>query len=260
MKDMLLFHMGSEKEINISFTPEANRRQMTVKRGVDKVSLLQLSDSFFPTGMYTTSNGLEAYFYSKTVKSANELRDLIKVYLEQQIGPADCNALGNAYKYAENSDMQRLIEVDQTMFAVRLIEEVRNASTRSGIQILKCVNAFISTNYILNAYQKAINEGKASGVYPVALAVASYTFGIPKNNAGIMILYNFTVSMVGAALRLGIINHYDGQRIIHELKSIIVETAEDNIDRSLSSIWQFSPGIDINQMTHERMLSRMFIT
>jgi urease accessory protein len=28
------------------------------------LSMMQLSDSFFPTGMYSMSNGLEAIFYS----------------------------------------------------------------------------------------------------------------------------------------------------------------------------------------------------
>ena len=34
------------------------------KISIDEISILQLCDSFFPTGMYTTSNGLEAIFYS----------------------------------------------------------------------------------------------------------------------------------------------------------------------------------------------------
>ena len=146
------FGKGNKYIVHTRSEPETNDRK---ERRRQSKPATAFSDSFFPTGMYTTSNGLEVYFYSKTVKSANELRDLIKVYLEQQIGPADCNALGNAYKYAENSDMQRLIEVDQTMFAVRLIEEVRNASTRSGIQILKCVNAFIRYK---TTYMKCLSE------------------------------------------------------------------------------------------------------
>ena len=33
------------------------------------LSFLQLSDSFFPTGLYTTSNGLELLFYDKNRKA-----------------------------------------------------------------------------------------------------------------------------------------------------------------------------------------------
>jgi urease accessory protein len=227
---------------------------------VDEISILQLSDSFFPTGMYATSSGLEALFYSKKIKDVNELRDLIKVYVEHQIGPTDCTALGNSYEYAKRADLKRLIEADQTIFSMKLIQEIRETSTRSGTQLLRCMSYFITDNELLNKYQEAIKNRQASGVYPVALAVASSTLNIPKRKAGLMMIYAFSVSIVGAALRLGMLQHFDGQRIIHELKPSILETVNNNIDRPLMSMWQFAPGIDIVQIAHERMGSKMFIT
>jgi urease accessory protein len=176
------------------------------------VSLLQLSDSFFPTGMYTMSNGLESFFYSKKLKNADQLIILIKNYLESQMGPLDCSALGVSYVAAQTSDLQRIINIDQTVFAMRLIEEV------------------------------------------------SHRLGIPKFNAGVMMLYSFTISMAGAALRLGILDHFQVQRIIHELRQIIIRTVEKNIDRPLTGFWQFAPEINILQMQHEKMSSKMFIT
>lgn len=65
---------------------------------------------------------------------------------------------------------------------------------------------------------------------------------------------------MGAALRLGILQHIEGQRIIHELRPVILESVLKNIDRPISSIWQFAPGLDILQMKHEIMSSKMFIT
>ena len=85
----------------------------TDKITTEEVSILQLSDSFFPTGMYATSNGLEALFYAKKIKHPNELRNIIKVYLEHQIGPTDCAALGNSYEYVKKNDLKGVIKVDQ---------------------------------------------------------------------------------------------------------------------------------------------------
>ena len=148
---------------------------------MNEISMLQISDSFFPTGMYSTSSGLEALFYSRRkIVNADDLRELIKVYLECQIGPADCSALGNAYEHTQRKDLQKLLEVDNTLFSMKLIEEVRSASIRSGTQILKCVISFIPNNDILNRYQEAIKQRRAAGVYPVALAVIGHAFGISK--------------------------------------------------------------------------------
>jgi len=75
----------------------------------EEINILQLSDSFFPTGMYTTSSGLEALFYSENkTKTPDELRTLITVYLEHQIGPADCTALGVSYGCIETADINEL--------------------------------------------------------------------------------------------------------------------------------------------------------
>lgn len=231
------------------------------KISIDELSIMQLCDSFFPTGMYTMSNGLEAIFYSdKKINGAKGLRDLIRVYVEHQIGPADCAALGNSYGYAEDSDFEKLLEVDETLFSMKLVREIREAASRSGTQLLRCVGSFITHHEILNKYQEATKARLASGVYPVALAVVSSTLRIPKRKAGLIMLYAFTVSLVGAALRLGMVQHLEGQRIIHELKPSMLNAVNNNIDRPLTSMWQFVPDIDIIQMAHERMGSKMFIT
>ena len=223
------------------------------------LSMMQLSDSFFPTGMYSMSNGLEAIFYSGKKIKAEELRELVKTYLEYQIGPADCTALGNAYEHAARSNLLKLLEVDRAIFSMKLVQEIRDASIRSGTQLVRCIRSF-SDNKILGQYDDAIRGGQAFGPYPVALAVAANAFLIPKEKAALVMLYSFSVSIVGAALRLGMLQHFDGQKVIDELKPTIVKVTKANINRPIEGLWQFAPSIDIIQISHERMNSKMFIT
>jgi urease accessory protein len=223
------------------------------------LSMMQLSDSFFPTGMYSMSNGLEAIFYSGRKIKAEELRELVKTYLEYQIGPADCTALGNAYEHAARSNLLKLLEVDRVIFSMKLVQEIRDASIRSGTQLVRCIRSF-SDNKILGQYDDAIRGGQAFGPYPVALAVAANAFLIPKEKAALVMLYSFSVSIVGAALRLGMLQHFDGQKVIDELKPTIVKVTKANLNRPIEGIWQFAPSIDIIQISHERMNSKMFIT
>jgi urease accessory protein len=229
----------------------------------EDIGLLQLSDSFFPTGMYTMSNGLEALFYSsrkRSIAKPDNMVNLLKVYLENQIGPADCTALGAAYKQVTNNNIAELIEIDSIVFSMKLVEEIRNASARSGTQLLRCVGSFVTDHQIMNEFLKAISSKKATGVFPVALAISAHSLGIPRNKAALIMMYGFTVSMVGAALRMGMLQHFDGQLIIHGLRNTMVEAIKANIDRPIAGIWQFAPGIDLIQISHERMSSKMFIT
>ncbi|NAL77185.1 urease accessory protein UreF, partial [Nitrososphaera sp. AFS] len=97
--------------------------------GLEDLGMLQLSDSFFPSGLYTTSSGLEALYYStRKITKTDDLYELIKVYLQHQIGPADCTALGSSYEQVQRKDLKKLVEVDNLLFSMKLIEEVRNAS------------------------------------------------------------------------------------------------------------------------------------
>ncbi|MDQ4050437.1 MAG: urease accessory protein [Thermoproteota archaeon] len=223
------------------------------------LSMLQLSDSFFPTGMYSMSNGLEAIFYSGKKMKAEELCELIATLLRYQIGPADCTALGNAFERARKSNLSGLIEVDKAIFSMKLVQEIRDASIRSGTQLVRCIRSF-SNDKILRQYDDAIRNGQAFGPYPVALAVAANSFSIPKEKTALVMLYSFSVSIVGAALRLGILQHFDGQKVIDELKPIMLAVVKENINRPLDGIWQFAPSTDIIQIVHERMNSKMFIT
>src|SRR5215212_3399953 len=227
---------------------------------LNEISMLQLGDSFFPTGMYTTSSGLETLFYEKRIRTKEEIFEFLTVCLKYQIGPADCAALSNAYEFAKGGNLTKIIEVDQLLFSMKLIKDIRDASTRSGKQLLNCLLSFVKDNDLISSYYTSIKNKAAHGVYPVALAVASNGLGIKKERVCLILLYGFTVSIVGAALRLGILQHLEGQQIIHELKPIMTLVINNNINRHHSHLWQFSPGIDLVQMKHERMDSKMFIT
>ena len=223
------------------------------------ISLLQMSDSFFPTGLYATSNGLESLSQIKKLKR-KDISRFITIQLRQVIGPSDCTALGNAYESCRKRDFVSLLTADKSLYFMRMVEETRSASVRSGNQLLKCVSSFTKYKKVLRDYQNAIRNGNATGVYPVSLGVATWSLDIPKNKAGLILLYGFAVSVIGAALRLGILEHLESQQIIHELRPIILESIMKNIERPISNMWQFAPGLDILQMKHEMMDSKMFIT
>jgi urease accessory protein len=225
----------------------------------NEINILQLSDSFFPTGLYATSSGLEALSQTKKLKS-KDISQFITMQLQQVMGPSDCTAMGYAYESCKRNDIVELLHADESLYYMKLIEETRIASTRSGNQLLKCVSTFAKNKKMLKEYQIAISKGKATGVYAVSFGVVTSSLNIPKKKAGMMLLYGLAVSIVGAAMRLGILQHFEGQKIIHELGPVILHAVLENIDRPISSMWQFAPSLDILQMKHEAMSSKMFIT
>lgn len=238
--------------------------QVPTYMDIDSIQLrlgtLQLSDSFFPTGAYATSNGLESLFTSKLIHSSNDITKVIKVCITQQAGPSDCIVLSNTYDQIIKGNLDEIIHIDNLSFAAKSIKEIRDASTRSGIQLVRCMREFVKDDPLLNHYQDNIVKNSAHGIFPVAFALSCNSIKINKEESATMMLYGFTVSMVGAALRLGLIQHFEGQTIIHDLKPAISKTIHENIDRPISEMWQFAPQMEIVQMSHEQMDSKMFIT
>ena len=161
---------------------------------------------------------------------------------------------------ANKNDFGKVIDADTIVFATKSIKEIRDASVRSGIQLIKCVSEFVNENEILNQYKENIIKNKVHGVFPVAFAICCNALKIKKEKSMMMMMYGFTVSIVGAALRLGLIQHFEGQKIIHSIKPIISQTVKEYSNKSLSEMWQFAPQTDIVQMSHEKMDSKMFIT
>ncbi|WP_179368411.1 urease accessory protein UreF [Candidatus Nitrosotenuis sp. DW1] len=209
--------------------------------------------------MYANSNGLESIFQNNKKITHLEVERIIETQLKQQIGPTDLIVMLNALKFASEREFDKISELDMKANSMKNIKEVREASKRSGIQLAKCVKEFVNDK-ILEKYLEFHQKGTADGAYPVSFGLCANALGIDPQKAGLMFLYGFVVSVAGAASRMGIIQHYQAQKTIHELKPLIIKIVRESLDKSTKDIWQFAPHLEILQMHHDRMDSKMFIT
>ena len=225
---------------------------------VEFLSALQLSDTFFPTGLYTLSHGFEAFVQAGLASKA-DVEALLRDYLENVLGPADGVALSHAHRAAEARDLERLLEIDRRLFALKLVREAREASRRVGKRILTTVIA-LKPERLLTDYRAAVEAGACPGNAAVALGAAAATLGIPRQEAVLIELYTFTTSLLGAAMRLIRLDHEEAQLILSRLKRVMLRVAQENMDRSLQEMRAFAPLIDIMGMAHERARTRLFIS
>ena len=225
----------------------------------DDLDMLQLSDSMFPIGMFASSNGLELIHAKKMFSTPNDLAEFCQTIIKQQISVTDCIILANAYDATlYNQSTQK---IDHVCGAMKTLKETREASIRSGVQMCRCVSKFCNDRY-LKKYLNDIKNGNISGIYPVSLGVCSCALGIKKEKSILILLYGFVANMTGAALRLGMIQHFEAQKIIHELKPLLCSVVKSTIreKKKITDVWQFCPHAEILQMEHQRMDAKMFIT
>ena len=232
---------------------------MSIDEMKQDLGMMQISDSFFPTGLYANSNGLESIFQNNKKITHPEVGRIIETQIKQQIGPTDLIVMENALKFASAREFNNISELDMKINSMKNIREIREASRRSGIQLARCIREFVKDE-ILEKYLEFHQKGMITGTYPVSFGLCANALGIGPQKAGLMFLYGFIVSVVGAASRMGITQHYQAQKIIHELKPLIIQIVSESIDKSTKDIWQFAPHLEILQMHHEREDSKMFIT
>lgn len=225
---------------------------------------LQLTDSAFPSGLYTLSHGLEAYAQAgllgggQAAAGGGELEALITDLLRHGVGSADGVALVNAHRAVWTGDPGLAAEADLRLTATKLAREARSASVRTGKQFLGLANTLFS-HPVLAEHAARVKRGELPGNHAVALGLAKAALGVSREHALAGELYAFSAGCVSAAIRLTLIDHREAQRVLHGLKPVIVDVVAANVNRSVREIASSLPLTDVLAAHHERADTRLFI-
>lgn len=222
------------------------------------LSSLQLADSFFPSGLYTLSHGLEAFAQAGLLKP-DDLEALLIDYLRHGVGPADGAALACAHRAAEAGDLEIAAKADLRLAAVKLPREARANSQRIGRQLLKTASQVFGGEQ-LASYAERVRQGDVPGNHAVALGLIMATQGIEREHALAGELYAFSAGAIGSVVRLAVIDHRFAQIVLHALKPVIVETAHIHCESRVQDIASSTPLIDVMAMRHERAQLRLFVS
>src|SRR6478609_9551286 len=107
----------------------------------NKLSLLQLCDSNFPTGAFSHSYGLESYIQENTVHNAASFSQWLQVFIQEQLLNCDGLASHLVYQALENEDFQYVWKLDRMLTVQNLPRETREGSMRMGERMLELVQS-----------------------------------------------------------------------------------------------------------------------
>jgi urease accessory protein len=221
-------------------------------------SILQFSDGLFPAGAYAHSFGLEYYIQSGKVRDADGVRSFIRANLTGSLGTADAVAMLAALRLAEGDDnIHSIIALDQTMEAMKPIEEVRNASRQMGRQTIR-VAASLQDHSLLHSYFQAVDVDATPGHHCVCFGVIGGVMQWPRLEAAQAYLYTSSASIVAASLRLMPLGQLRGQQILWHMRPLIEKLASEVIMKREVDMSSFAPGLEIASMRHARLDARLF--
>jgi len=223
------------------------------------LSLLQLCDPTLPIGGYSHSNGLETYVQEGIVKDIATAREFITQMLSQNLQYTDASFVSLAYAAAAENDFERILELDEECTAVKLPREIREASQKLGIRLIKIFDKVCPRN-IPGSYKEAVFAKQARGHYSIAFGVYAYELLISREDALTGFYYNATVGMVTNSVKLIPLGQQDGQQLLFSLQPLIKHLVENTLDPDPNLIGLCNVGFDIRCMQHEQLYSRLYMS
>src|SRR5688572_20232986 len=146
------------------------------------LSLLQLSDPALPIGGFSHSAGLETYVQYGIVKDKETAMEFITAQLAHNIFYTDVAFVSLAFDAAAKNNMEFLVQLDEECTSVKLPREMRQASEKLGIRLLK-IFATLHHHYKIKAYKEAIEKDRAVGHYAIVFGLYAEALGIEKKDA-----------------------------------------------------------------------------
>jgi urease accessory protein len=225
---------------------------------MDTLSLIQglrFVDSFFPSGGYAYSSGLEAAVQAGAVKDATQLATYVEDLLRGGMSRREAVAVAKARQGASGK-WQVALEVDRELDAMKLGRETRMASRQMGRQVMKIAAEQLEGKPALKVYRSAMEREETPGHLAVSLGLTLGACGWKAEEAVAAYLYQTAVGFVSAAMRLLPIGQREGQRLLDGWLPLIYRISRDAKPRLPLSSW--SPVQDIYGMKHGQLEWRLF--
>lgn len=236
------------------------KKQNTKKQAINLHQLLQLcqfSDSALPIGSFAFSNGLESAIQIGIVNNEKTLKEFILVALKQS-AHLDGIYINHAFDLAEQHNIDGLIQLNASYITKRVGKEQQLMNTRIGNKLATLFLNITSSEMLsyLLAYSK---ENKKPISHPIVHGMIFSQLGLSKPEAFAIYQYGVVSMILSASMRLMKIDHYQTQRILFEVNTMVDEHFDATINYSIDETASFAPVYDCLLSQHINAHVRMFM-
>lgn len=221
--------------------------------------LFQFCDSQFPTGAFSHSFGLETYIQRDIVHDEASFKQWLELFLTEQLSFADGLTMRLVYDALNENDTEKILYLDKILFVQNLPKETRQGSKQMGNRMVKLAAELYDSEWI-TWYQKQNKEKKAKLHPAICFTMLGHYLGVDIEMIIDYYLYQNVSSLTQNAVRAIPLGQTAGQRIVHDMIPFMKETRDHIMTLEKSQLGITAPGLEINQMEHENVNVRIFIS
>ncbi|MBC8743422.1 urease accessory protein UreF [Lactobacillus sp. Marseille-P7033] len=232
-----------------------------LKDKLNYLEVFQICDSTFPIGTFNHSFGMENYLRTNVIKKAPEFRIWLENYYRSQFKYGEGLLVKLCYEAINNGDFDKLLDYDNRITKSTLAIETRNGTKLIAHQMILLIQKLYGDKVPhLDAYQQAIDDGKAYGNPAIAFSIFAHYKKMPLMDAFLMYGYSVASTLVLNAVRAVPLGQKEGQVILNDLIKLIgkLYNSVEKLDDSF--LGANAPGLEIAQINHETQQSRLFMS
>jgi urease accessory protein len=221
--------------------------------------LLQLTDSFYPTGSYAHSFGLEGLTQEGVVRDRDTLRTFLVHSVLPTLRRVELPIAAHAWRALAVHDWKRVEELCHLSAALKTAAEARRASENIGRQRVELAATLrkdaLATDYL---------ERAVAGAWPfsaaISAAVEARCIEAPLNAVLAAVYYSNVASLLAAAMKLLRLGQNGCQTLLSEAMARSAEEIQAAVAIPYEEIGWFNPWLDIAAARHETAEARLFIS
>lgn len=224
------------------------------------LTLWHLTDSALPTGGFAHSAGMEEWINRGVIDNAATFRAWLKAYL-WQTSYNEALALRTAMELSSAEEPNHQLEhLDHLCYASQAPSQIRSSTSAMGKRMARIGTIIAPDDPLVAWYDSSVKSKALHGNPGIAAGLVLRSREIPTDVGVQAFLFQLAASMTQNAVRAIPLGQDTGQRVLVESYPLIDEAAEATLHHSPRDLGVTVPNLEISQMEHEYLHTRMFIS
>jgi urease accessory protein len=223
------------------------------------VWLLQAGDSFYPTGSYAHSFGLEGLVHEGVIRDRETLRAFIFRSALPALRHAELPLAAHSWHAFALPDWEKLRELCVLSSALKTASEARLASENIGRQRAELAARLHASPLAQEFLQRAATQSWPHSS-AIAAALEGRVLGAPLDAVLAGLAYASLASSISAAMKILRLGQNGAQSLLTEALAATPPLIAAAKTTALADIGWFNPWLDIAAARHESADARMFIS
>lgn len=222
-------------------------------------AILQAADSFYPTGAYAHSFGLEGLVQQGVIHDRDSLREFLLTSVLPALRGVELPLAACAWEALEGPDWERVGRLCTLSAALRTAREARLASGNIGRQRVELLAALRASPLATEFHRRAVTAAWP-GSAAIAAALEGRVAGAPLDAMLVGLCHGSLTGHLAAAMKLLRLGQNAAQGLLAEMLAhtpAVITSARAVPEERIG--W-FNPWLDIAAARHGHAEARLFIS